>query len=77
MSRSKKKRPYAGHSTSDSEKKDKQKTNRTLRRVNKVLLHEDRNEELKERRQVSDVWAYAKDGKARFNPRAKPGLMRK
>lgn len=62
MSRSKKHTPIHGHTTSTSEKEDKQRANRAYRhKVNVALKQED--EVLPELKEVSDVWDFAKDGK--------------
>ncbi len=77
MSRSRRKTPIAGVATSDSEKDDKRKANRRERRVNRILLRTRGEEALKDRRAVSNVWSFAKDGKIRFDPKKEPGLLRK
>lgn len=85
MSRSKKKTPIGGISTSTSEKCDKRYANRAYRRITRALCHttppdEESCEELEFPlvREVSDVWSFAKDGKV-YNPPHPdyPHLMRK
>jgi len=71
MSRSRRSAPVCGITTARSEKQDKRQANRRLRR--KVRTgHLELG--LKD---VSDVWSFDKDGKARFDPRKHPQLMRK
>lgn len=85
MSRSKKKTPISGLTMSTSEKYDKRYANRAYRRITRTLCHttpldEESYEELEFPlvREVSDVWTFAKDGKA-YNPHHPdyPHLMRK
>ena len=62
MSRSRKKNPVRGITSADSEKKDKRDANRRFRR--KIKQQVDQGEEqLSERRELSDVWMSEKDGK--------------
>ena len=64
MARSRKKTPIAGLTSARSEKADKQAAHRRERRkVRTVLTVESAPELLPDRREVSDVWVYAKDGK--------------
>jgi hypothetical protein len=78
MSRSRRKRPSSGITTSDTEKQDKRIANRKLRRKVRVRLAIDAEPEtLPHVREVSDPWAMAKDGKMRFDPDRSPGLLRK
>ncbi len=78
MSRSRKKNPIHGITTSDSEKEDKRVANRKERRINKQLLDSTNDDtKLVQRREVSDVWLMDKDGKTRFEPAKHPGLLRK
>lgn len=67
MSRSRKKNPFVGFTTADSEKKDKTKSNKKLRRIQKEKLNKsfidfDGNvfPDIKE---VSNIYDFAKDGK--------------
>lgn len=78
MSRSRRKRPFSGITTSDTEKQDKRIANRKLRRKVKVRLATDPEPDvLPHVREVSDPWGMAKDGKMRFDPERHPGLLRK
>lgn len=78
MSRSWKKRPFSGITTATSEKKDKQLANRHTRRVNKYLLSFTHDpDKLLLKRELSNVWSMAKDGKVRFDPATHPKLLRK
>ncbi len=62
MSRSFRKTKIQGITTINSEKEDKQKANRKFRRVVKQKLNLDESD-LPNRREVSNVWSFAKDGK--------------
>jgi hypothetical protein len=64
MSRSRKKSPAGGITTAVSEKSDKQMASRVARRVVREALARDPDGLLPEKREVSDVWTFAKDGKA-------------
>jgi len=78
MSRSRRKRPFSGITSSDTEKQDKRIANRKLRRKVRVRLAVDAEPEtLPHVRDVSDPWAMSKDGKMRFDPDRHPDLMRK
>lgn len=63
MSRSRKKVPVTGHTTHESEKQDKRKSNRRLRTAVKQQINKQDEKPLPELREVSDVWGFAKDGK--------------
>jgi hypothetical protein len=54
--------PIFGITTSDSEKQDKRRANRRLRRAVRLALDAGR-EVLPHLREVSNVWAFDKDGK--------------
>lgn len=78
MSRSRRKTPITGITTSESEKQDKQFANRKDRRVNGSILratHDDTK--IKIKREISNLWAMDKDGKYPFDPKESPELMRK
>lgn len=80
MGKSKKKHPFSGITTSETEKKDKQIANKRLRlRTKQKLKHmEDPDAEIfPEKEEVSNVYSFAKDGKCRFDPELHPKLMRK
>ena len=71
MSRSYKKTPIIGHAGS-SDKQDKRKANRNLRRqVKESLAFEDYNLPLI--REVSDVYSFSKDGKFWYAYIVQPG----
>jgi hypothetical protein len=78
MSRSRRKTPISGITVAESEKKDKQIANRRLRhRVRSALATG--AEVLPERREVSNVWSFDKDGKHwwdRKKDRAEPWYAR-
>ena len=77
MSRSRKRTPILSITTSTSEKEDKTKGNRSLRRsvhmicddVTKEMIIENDEVDIEfpKVREVSDVWGFSKDGK-RYNP---------
>jgi hypothetical protein len=77
MSRSRKKTPVCGYTTSETEKQDKRLANRRLRRKVRAVLPADAEGVLPALREVSCVWAFDKDGKRRFDPGEHPGWMRK
>ncbi len=78
MSRSRRKNPFTGFSTADSEKEDKRIANRKERRkIRQVLPAEPAPELLPHRRELSNVWSMDKDGKRRFDPDARPEWLRK
>ena len=67
MSRSFKKTPISGNTTATSEKRDKRRANRLLRRVVKILLEKDPEEDEQNfpiMDEVADVWSFGKDGKS-------------
>jgi hypothetical protein len=75
MSRSRRRTPIFGITTSDSEKQDKREANRRLRRAVRLALDAG-DEVLPHLREVSNVWGFAKDGK-RWCAHASPRDMRK
>ena len=65
MARSRKKSPIAGTSSARSDKSDKVAAHRRERRkVRGILADESEPDVLPDRREVGNVWAFAKDGKA-------------
>ncbi len=62
MSRSKRKTPITGITTCESEKQDKRKANRKLRRKTREEIKKG-NDTLPLLREVSNVWDFGKDGK--------------
>jgi hypothetical protein len=78
VSRSRRKNPFTGFSTADSEKEDKRIANRKERRkIRQVLPAEPDPVQLPHRRELSNVWSMDKDGKRRVDPEANPKLLRK
>jgi len=80
MSRSKRKNPVRGITTSESEKADKVAAHRRVRRRVKTVIQsppESETETLPHERELSNPWAMAKDGKARFDPVRHRELLRK
>ena len=75
MGKSFKKHPFTGVTTAKSEKKDKRITNKKVRHKVKQTLNYIKNEEEIEeniklyldKKDVSDVWSFAKDGKSRID----------
>lgn len=76
MSRSYKKNPFTGNTTSESEKQDKQLANRRFRRNSKQKINMEKEPHLSIF-EVSNICKFAKDGKSRFSPFKYPYLMRK
>ena len=76
MSRSKRKTPVRGMSSSESEKADKSASHRKLRRVARVAV-EQGEPVLPLERELTNTWSMDKDGKRRFDPVKNPRLMRK
>jgi len=62
MSRSLKKTPKNGITTAETEKDNKRKANRKLRRVAKIQVKKGENE-IASKREISNVWSFDKDGK--------------
>jgi hypothetical protein len=74
MSRSKRKSPAGGLAAGrhTSEKDDKRKFNRKMRRINKRLVAKAEDHDalvLKHKDEVEDVWGFAKDGKVWWGDR--------
>lgn len=71
MSRSRKKTPIAGVTTAQSEKADKQRSSRSNRRANKVILQKAKYQFLEDLdhlvmelpRETVSIWSFSKDGK--------------
>ncbi len=62
MSRSRRKTPITGVTTAVTEKENKRDANRKLRRLNKIKIHK-KDYDLFRLREISNVWAFDKDGK--------------
>ena len=79
MSRSRRKTPVAYWFCCDSEKDDKRLWHRKMRAMIRQRLREPDPDSilLPLDIEASNVWAMGKDGKARFDPREQPRLMRK
>jgi hypothetical protein len=75
MSRSRRKTPITGITTSESDTRDKVLAHRRQRRRVRTALASGVAEVIT-RRKAGDVWSFAKDGKQRFDPRRWPKLMR-
>ncbi len=79
MSRSYRKTPVRGVTTAPSDKEDKQRAHRALRRAERrAIARDDPGPRLKD---VSDPWSFAKDGKTRLRDRdrasARPADVRR
>ena len=78
MSRSRRKTTISGITTAATEKADKRQANRVeRRRVKSVLISKPEVEVLPAKREMSDVWSMAKDGKIYFAATENPKLVRK
>lgn len=77
MSRSRRKNPFRGITTSESEKADKVAGHRKVRRAVKRAVQAKPDGLLPHERELTSPWSMAKDGKFRFDPRAYPRGMRK
>jgi len=78
MSRSFRKTPMIGMTAAPSEKQDKRDANRRIRRrIHSVLTHDPLTDVLPHRREISDPWTMAKDGKQWIDPAHCPKEMRK
>ena len=78
MSHSYRHTPIVGITTAVSEKDDKQKANRRIRRVvREAIRRSPEAEALPHVREQSDPWTFEKDGKQWVDPRAYPKGMRK
>lgn len=75
MSRSARRRPFCGNTVARSEKRDKRLANRAQRAAERVALAAGR--EPPQRRETSDPWTMAKDGRQRFDVGRHPDLLRK
>lgn len=75
MARSFRRTPIAGITTAETEKRDKQKANRRYRHAVRVAIAEGRDH-IPNRRELSDPWDMAKDGKKWFGLAA-AGILRK
>lgn len=75
MSRSKKKTKIQGITTAKSEKENKQEANRKLRRIVKQIVKTQKTD-LPQKREVSNVWCFDKDGK-RYNSKMTEKDLRK
>ena len=75
MTRSKRQTSKTGITTATSEKDDKRKARKQVRKRNKIELSS--GKELSDRRVITEVWCFAKDGKQYFDLKMQPKLMRK
>lgn len=71
MSRSRRKMPFIGVTTANSEKQDKRLAHRRWRHVVKQILACNPHAVLPLLREVSDIWCWAKDGRQRIDEESK------
>ncbi len=77
MARSKRKAPFSGITTSESEKTDKVASHRKIRRTVRQIVPITPDVLLPLEKQLTNPYSMAKDGKTRFDPEQFPELMRK
>lgn len=78
MTRSRRRTPIIGFTTAGSERRAKRFASRALRRRIRVLLRRAAPPDvLPTSRELSDCWAWPKDGRQRFDPGRFPALLRK
>ena len=78
MARSRRKTPACGATAAESEKQDKQKSHRKVRRrVCQMLRADPEADPLPVEIQLTNPYSMAKDGKVRFDPTTYPQLLRK
>ena len=78
MAHSRKKTPIVGIASADSEKADKQSAHRRERRKVRERLHTEPDRDLlPHRRELSDPWSMAKDGKRYVGAHASKKVLRK
>lgn len=75
MSRSRRKSPITGVTTAVTEKGNKRDANRKLRRLNRAKIHKN-DFDLFQLREISNVWAFDKDGKHYLKDPDKRCLMK-
>lgn len=76
MAQSRKHQPFAGHTTAKSEKDDKRRASRRIRRLLR-RIHLDETTDRLDTRPHDGGWTFAKDGRGRFDPNESPRLLRK
>jgi hypothetical protein len=77
MARSRKKTPTRGLTSARSAKQDERLANRKIRRaVKQALAASDELDVLPHRRELTNPWTMAKDGKAWFNTERFPEVLR-
>lgn len=77
MTRSYKKTPVSGWSTSRSEKADKKLWHSRLRAHERDKISTENYDAIPHVHEVSNPWSMDKDGKWRFEPKEYPSLRRK
>lgn len=76
MTRSKRKSPIRGVTSSDSEKADKLASHRKVRRAVRQAVPTE-SEVMPLENELTNSFSMSKDGKIRFDPKASPKLLRK
>ncbi len=76
MTKSRRKHSICGATIAPSEKRDKQHANRVNRRAVNQAIAQDLDQ-VPQKKETSDIWSFAKDGKVRFDPAKLPRLARK
>jgi hypothetical protein len=77
MARSRRKTPVRGITTSESEKSDKAASHRKIRRAVRQIVPVEPDAVLPLEKELTNTFSMAKDGKARFDPKKSPSLLRK
>jgi len=78
MARTRRRHPFSGITTVESDKQDRIVLNRPVRHRNSQVLRADGDEtRLKDARVLYGDWLCAKDSKIRFEPARFPEVMRK
>lgn len=77
MARSRRKTPVRAVTSSESEKSDKAASHRKIRRSVRQIVPIEPDAVLPLERELTNTFSMAKDGKARFDPKKSPSLLRK
>ena len=77
MARSQHKNPVRAVTTSESEKSDKAASHRKIRRAVRQIVPIEPDAVLPLEKELTNTFSMAKDGKARFDPKKSPNLLRK
>ena len=77
MARSKRKTPVRAVTSSASEKSNKAASHRKIRRTVRQIVPIEPDAMLPLEKELTNTFSMAKDGKARFDPKSSPNLLRK